>query len=162
MKKIALLLMMATVSVANANLADSSRISHNEVINYKAMYVQKLEEFSRLENQRNNLEDELGVLRTIGSEIEQLKEGINDTYQPRIDLAKSLPNGYNHDYTNYYETVYNFSQADFSKRIMDHLYNYILDQYNGAFLYAKTKISDDDIELDFYNNIMVNGEKLIK
>lgn len=160
MKKIALLLMITTASVANQ--ADSSKISHNEVINYKAKYVQKLEEFGRLQSLRDNLADELSSLKTIGSEIKTLKEDISDTYQPRIDLIKPLSKGYSDAYIRYYELVYAFRQTDFSKRIIDHLYDYILDQYNKAYIFAKTKITDDDIELDFYSNIKVNGEKLVK
>lgn len=161
MKKLIVgLLMVATVSVADQ--ADSHRISHNEVINYKAMYVKELEEFGRLQSMRNNLADELSSLKTIGAEVETLKVDINDTYQPRIDLASSLYKGYADAYINYYGLVDNFRQTDFSKRIIDILYDYILDQYNKAFIYAKTKISDDDLELDFYSNIKVNGEKLIK
>ena len=162
MKKIALLLLMTTASVANQG--DSHRISHNQVINYKSLYVQSLAELERLESMEDNLESELNSLKEKGKEIAELKKDINDTYQPRIDLAKSLSKQYYDAYITYYGLINRFRQVSYSKRITDWTYDNLLSKYKAAYIYAKTKVDlgGDRLRLDMYNRILVNGERLVK
>ena len=164
MKKIAsLLLVFAMSSIASET--DSHKITHNEVINYKSLYVQSLAELERLESMKDNLENELSSLQEIGKEIDELKADINLTYPPRKELAESMPNvNYSNAYFKYYGLIYTSSQIDYNKRIIDYVYEDMLDQYNGALIYAKTQadIGDDILELDMYNNVTVNGERLVK
>lgn len=159
MKKLIVPLLMITTS-----LFASEKVSHNQVINYKSLYVQSLAELERLESKKDNLENELDRLEEIGEEIAKLKKDISDTYNPRVDLIKPLSKGYFDAFINYYGLVYSFRQTSYNKRIIDYFYDYLLIQYNGALLYAKTNldIGNDYLEIDMYNNVKVNGEKLVK
>ena len=163
MRKIASLLLVFAMS-SMASEMDSHKITHNEVINYKSLYVQSLAELERLESMKDNLENELSSLQEKGKEIDELRKDISDTYQPRIDLIKPLSNGYYDAYIKYYGLVYRFSQISYNKRIIDYVYEDMLDQYNGALIYAKTQadIGNDILELDTYNYVTVNGERLVQ